>query len=88
MALAGPKKAVLSAGTTLLTKMAARNNKKANADAEGLKKQYLLPTGKRERVFGVYIAFKPRNMAIREMKNEAGEAHFELWDTDKNSRLI
>ncbi|KAF9512764.1 hypothetical protein BS47DRAFT_1345002 [Hydnum rufescens UP504] len=77
----GPKKALLSAGTAIVSRMAAHGNKKAAAVG-------LLPPGKTERVYGVYISFKPRSLAIREACNDRGEMHMQLWDVDKGQRLV
>lgn len=87
-ALKGTKKAALTAGTSLISKLAARTTKKGNAEAEKLSKEHLLPPGKTDRVYGVFIGFRTRNFAIREMTNDEGETHFELWDTDANKRLV
>jgi hypothetical protein len=87
-ALKGPKKAVLSAGTTLISKMAGRSTKKGNAEVTKVMKDHLLPAGKTERVYGVFIGFRKRHFAIREVIDEKGEGHMELWDTDANKRLV
>jgi len=76
----GPRKAILSAGTAIVSRMAAHANKKA-ADVG------LLPPGKTERVYGVYISFKPKNLAIRQVVDDKGEVHMQLWDTDKDRQV-
>jgi len=87
-ALKGPKKAVMSAGTTLISKIAARSAKKDSAEATKAARDHLLPAGKTERVYGVFIGFRERHFAIREVKGGKGESHMELWDTDANKRLV
>jgi len=84
-ALKGPKKAVISAGTTLISKIAARSSKK---EAAKLQSDHLLPPGKTERVYGVFVGFRKRHFAIREVKDDKGECHMELWDTDAGTRLV
>jgi len=86
-ALKGPKKAVMSAGTTLISKIAARSAKDS-AEATKAARDHLLPAGKTERVYGVFIGFRERHFAIREVKGGKGESHMELWDTDANKRLV
>lgn len=84
----GTKKAVMTAGTTLISKIAARSAKKDNAAASKISNEHLLPAGKTERVYGVFIGFRTRNFAIREVHDEKGEGHMELWDSDAGKRLI
>ncbi|KAF8323302.1 NAD(P)-binding protein [Clavulina sp. PMI_390] len=86
-ALKGTRKAALSAGTTLVTKLAARRTKKENAEANKVINEHLSPAGKTERVYGVFIGFRTRNFAIREVTTDKGEVRTELWDTDANKRL-
>lgn len=87
-ALKGPKRAVISAGTTLISKMAARTATKGNGEVTKVTKDHLLPAGKTERVYGVFIGFRGRHYAIRELTDDRGQGHMELWDIDANKRLV
>ena len=79
----GAKKAILSAGSALVARMS-----KSKKKGEEKIKEEMLESKKTDRVYGVYIGFKTRNMAIREVKQEDGSVKTELWDTDTNERMV